>query len=281
MAKYSKVLYDNIGRTYERKNLYLKEVALLQDKIREGSPKEKESLKTQLKELISKKNDHPYLKELKEYQHKEKRFLEDLKKKSAQHQASLEKGLSKDVEKLEHLLFESKAKMEFYKDYTGLTYDAEYFFKEATIHQKLIPNIIYNIKKLEEDLRKAENYHGEENKEAIGREIARFKSEQNAVYEKRLSELKEKRREGLISEKALKNGKKELKKNYQYAVRVKEYEDPDKMKRELIKSKKFELKDYTKVQKRVLNADVADARRNTPTETMKTTPINTIAGALI
>ena len=77
-----------------------------------------------------------------------------------------------------------------------------------------------------------------ENKEAIGREIARFKSEKNAVYEKRLSELKEKRREGLISEKALKNGKKELKKNYQYAVRVKEYEDPDKMKRELIKSKK-------------------------------------------
>ena len=281
MAKYSKVLYDYIGRTYERKNLYLKEVSLLQDKIREGSPKEKESLKTQLKELISKKNDHPYLKELKEYQHKEKRFLEELKKKAVQHKASLEKGLSKDVVHLEHLLFESKAKMEFYKDYTGLTYDAEYFYKEASIHQKLIPNIIYNIKKLEEDLRKAENYHGEENKEAIGREIARFKSEQNAVYEKRLSELKEKRREGLISEKALKNGKKELKKNYQYAVRVKEYEDPDKMKRELIKSKKFELKDYTKVQKRVLNADVADARRNTPSETMKTAPVHTVAGALI
>ena len=53
------------------------------------------------------------------------------------------------------------------------------------------------------------------------------------------------------------------------------------MKRELIKSKKFELKDYIKVQKRVLNADVADARRNTPSETMKTLPVNTAAGALI
>jgi arabinogalactan oligomer/maltooligosaccharide transport system permease protein len=280
VAKYSKVLYDYIGRPYERKNLYLKEVALLQDKIREGSPAEKESLKTQLKELISKKNEHPYLKELKSFEEKEKRFLEELKNKTKEHLNSLEKGLSKDVLHLEQQLFESKAKMDFYKDYVNLSYDAEFYYKEASIHQKLIPNIVHNIKRLEEDLRKARNYHGEENKEAIGREIARFKSEQRAMYDKRLAELKEKRKEGLISEKALKNGEKELKKNYQYAVRVKEYEDPDKMKKELIKSKRFELKDYIKVNKRILNADVADARRNTPVETMKTVPVNTAAGLL-
>lgn len=281
MAKYSRVLYDYIGRPYERKNLYLKEVALLQENIRLGSPKEKESLKSQLKELISKKNNHPYLKALKDFQQEEKRFLSELRGNAAAYMTSVEKGLSGDVLKLERMLFESKEKMEFYKDYTELSYDAEYAFKEASIHQKLIPSIIYNIKKLEEDLRKAQNYHGEENKEAIGREIARFKSEQNAIYEKRLEELKAKRKEGLISEKALKNGQKELKKNYQYAVRVKEYEDPDKMKRELIKSKKFELKDYIKVNKRVLNADVADARRSIPVETMKTAPVNTVLGALV
>ena len=281
MAKYNKVLYDYIGREYERKNLYLKEVALLQNKIKHASPKEKETLKNQLKELISKESSHPYLLKLKEYEDKEKRFLDELKAKSSENKEALDKSLSKDVIELENALFESRLKEVFYKDYVDLTYDAEFHYKEAAIEIKLLPEVIEKTMRLEEDLRKALSLKPQGDKEAISKEITRFKAEKKAIYDMRSKELKGKRKDGLISEKALKNGIKEIKKNYQYAVRVKEYDDPDKMKKELIKSKKFELKDYVKVHKRVVNADIADARRNTPVEVMKTKPVNTAIGALL
>lgn len=280
MAKYNKVLYDYIGREYERKNLYLKEVALLQNKIEHASPKEKETLKNHLKELISKKDSHPYLLKLKEYEDREKRFLEELKVRTLEHKETLDKSLSKEVNELEIRLFESRLKEGFYKEYVGLTYDAKFHHEEATIEVKLLPEVIEKTKKLEEDLRKALSLKPQGDKEAISKEITRFKAEKKAIFDTRAKELKEKRKDGLISEKALKNGMKEVKKNYQYAVRVKEYDDPDKMKKELIKSKKFELKDYVKVHRRIVNADIADARRNTPVEVMKTMPVNTAIGAL-
>ncbi len=280
MAKYSKVLYDYIGREYERKNLYLKEVALLQDKIGQASPKEKETLKSQLKELISKKDKHPYLLKLKEYEANEKRFLDEVKTKSKTFEESLDKSLSGDVKKLEKRLFESGLKEEFYKDYVELSYDAEYHFKEAIIDMKLLPSIVHNIKRLEQELQNAINLRPEGDKAEISQEIARFKAEKKAILDKRTEELKEKRKDGLISDKAMKNGMKEIRKNYKYAVRVKEYEDPDKMKKELITSKRYELKDYIRVNERVANADIADARRNTPIEVMKTKPVNTMIGLL-
>lgn len=281
MAKYSKVLYDYIGREYERKNLYLKEVALLQEEIKSAPKSDKNALKNQLKEFISKKDKNPYLLKLKEYEHKEKRFLEELQSKTKTYMETMDKTLSSAVLGLEKTLFQSKLKVDFYEPFTGLTYDAEYAYREASINVKLLPTIIYNIKRLEEELRKAEKFHSEENKETIRGEIDKFKKEQKAIYDVRLQELKKKRRDGLISEKALKNGQKELKKNYKYAVNVKEYEHPDKMKRELVKSKKFELKDYIKVNRRIVAADIADARRTTPVETMKTLPVNTVLGALV
>ncbi|NCC79668.1 MAG: ABC transporter permease subunit [Clostridia bacterium] len=280
MAKYSKVLYDYIGREYERKNLYLKEVALLQDKIAHASQSEKQTLKNQLKELISKKDSHPYLLKLKEYEELEKKFLEELKAKSSAHKETLDKSLSKEVAELELELYESKLKEAFYKDYVELTYDAEFAYREAVIQMKLLPEVIEKTMKLEDDLRKALTMKAVGDKEAIGKEIAQFKAEQKALYDTRSEELKKKRNDGLISEKALKNGMKELKKNYKYAVRVKEFEDPDKMKKELIKSRRFELKDFVKVSRRIVNADIADARRNTPVEVMKTQPVNTAIGAL-
>ena len=280
MAKYSTVLYDYIGREYERKNLYLKEVALLQDQIAHSSPGEKETLKNQLKELISKKEKYPYLLKLKEYEAHEKRFLGELSTKVKEHEETLNKTHSREVRNLEKRLFESGLKEEFYKDYVSLTYDAEFYHKEALIELKLLPSIIHNIIHLENDLQNAMNFRPEEDKAAVREDIARFKSEKKAILDKRTEELKKKRSDGLISEKALRNGLKEIKKNYSYAVNVKAYEDPDKMKRELIKSKKFELSDYIKVNKRVLSADIADARRNTPVEVMKTKPVNSFIGLL-
>ena len=77
MKKFNKHLYDNINREYDRKNLYLYEVSVLQEKIEAATGKEKENLEKKLNELVKNKKDHPYNKQLDEYKKKEKDFLEE------------------------------------------------------------------------------------------------------------------------------------------------------------------------------------------------------------
>ena len=80
MKKFNKHLYDNINREYDRKNLYLYEVSVLQEKIEAATGKEKENLEKKLNELVKNKKDHPYNKQLDEYKKKEKDFLEEVNK---------------------------------------------------------------------------------------------------------------------------------------------------------------------------------------------------------
>ncbi|WP_298127289.1 hypothetical protein [uncultured Clostridium sp.] len=70
MKKINKYLYDNINREYDRKNLYLYEVSVLQGKIEAANGKEKEELKSKLNELVKNKKDHAYNKKLEEYKRK-------------------------------------------------------------------------------------------------------------------------------------------------------------------------------------------------------------------
>jgi len=274
LAKYNKVLYDYIGREYDRKNLYLKEVATLEEKIQNADQGEKEALKNQLKELISKKNMHPYILKLKDFENERKSFLEEQKLSGESYEKQLDASLSPEVAKLEKRLFRSKMAYDFYEDYVDFCYDAEFAFKEAQIDMKLLPDIIENTKRLEMELKTAKNMSAETADSAkIQQEIEQFKTEQKLKLDTRIEKLKDKKSEGLISEKALKYGIDEYKKDYKYAVNVKSFLDPVKNKKEYIKSKKYELKSYIKVNKRVVNADIADTRRNVPSEVMKTTPI--------
>ena len=274
MAKYKKVLYDYIGREYDRKNLYLKEVSTLEEKIQNAGKGEKEALKNQLKELISKKNNHPYILKLKAFENEEKSFLEEKKVSTENYVGKLNGTLSKEVLKLEKRLFKSKMASDFYRDHVSLSYDGEFGFKEAETDVRLLPGIIENITRLEKEVQTAENMStSSADAEKIKLEIENFKKEQKVKLDSKIENLKQKKSEGLISDKALKNGTDEFKKDYKYAVNVKSYQDPVKNKREYIKSKKFELKSYVKVNKRVVNADIADTRRNVPSEVMKTMPI--------
>lgn len=274
MAKYNKVLYDYIGREYDRKNIYLKEVATLEEKIQNAGSGEKETLKNQLKELISSKNTHPYILKLKDFENERKSFYEEQKLSGETYANNLDASLSPEVARLEKRLFKSKMASEFFKDYVDLSYDAEFEFKEAEIDMRLLPEMILNIKRLEQELKTAENMSTATADSAkIQQEIEQFKTEQKLKLDTRIEKLKNKKSEGLISEKALKYGIEEYKKDYKYAVNVKSYLDPVKNKKEFIKSKKYELKSYIKVNKRVVNADIADTRRNVPSEVMKATPL--------
>ena len=68
----SRYLYDNLDREYERKNLYLKEVATLQEKIKESSKEEKVKLNAELQEIKKNKNNNSYIKKLNDFKEKEK-----------------------------------------------------------------------------------------------------------------------------------------------------------------------------------------------------------------
>ena len=61
----SRYLYDNLDREYERKNLYLKEVATLQERIKESSKEEKAKLNAELQEIKKNKNNNSYIKKVK------------------------------------------------------------------------------------------------------------------------------------------------------------------------------------------------------------------------
>ena len=74
MKKFDMYLYDHLDREYDRKNLYLYEVASLQYEIEGAKGNEKEELKKKLNELVRRKAKHPYNKKLAEYKSKEKFF---------------------------------------------------------------------------------------------------------------------------------------------------------------------------------------------------------------
>jgi arabinogalactan oligomer / maltooligosaccharide transport system permease protein len=78
----SRYLYDNLDREYERKNLYLKEIATLQQEIKEASKEEKAELNKKLQEIKKDKSNNRYIKRLNEFEEKEKIFLKNLEEKS-------------------------------------------------------------------------------------------------------------------------------------------------------------------------------------------------------
>ena len=78
----SRYLYDNLDREYERKNLYLKEVATLQERIKESSKEEKAKLNAELQEIKKNKNNNSYIKKLNDFKEREKSLLKELEEKS-------------------------------------------------------------------------------------------------------------------------------------------------------------------------------------------------------
>ena len=100
MISYSKFLYDEVGNPYKRKNLYLQEIAQLNEEIKGADPESKNKLKLELRELIKNKETHPYNIELKEFKAKEREFLKSLKSKKKQFVNTLDKSLPYKARKL-------------------------------------------------------------------------------------------------------------------------------------------------------------------------------------
>lgn len=284
MKKYNMYLYDHLGREYDRKNLYLLEVAELQDKIKGANGSAKEELKRKLKELVSNKANHNYNKRLAEYKEKEKAFLQETKNKTAEYREKIDKTLPKNIQNLEARLFKAKEMIKFYEKYVELTYDAEIIYQQSKMEIAQIPPIVEFAKETKRELVEAENkkpnIKGNEDAK-FQEEFKIFKQEEKKKLQERIKEVKEKQKEGVISRQARENTIRELKRKYREAVLVKSFESEKVYNEEVIKNKKYELNKTVKQKINTVNINVSDLRRVYPTEVSKTIPWMSYATILI
>ncbi|MBC7087424.1 MAG: ABC transporter permease subunit [Tissierellales bacterium] len=277
MGKYNVLLVDSIGNTYERKNKYLLELAVLDEKIKEEKDKKiRNELKKQRKEIKRNKNKHEYIVSLKDFERKEKDFLKALKKESKDYRNALkDEKTSRRVKNLKVKLFESEKKLNFYKDYIDLSYEAEFECEKARLETIHLPNIIEFLTVSQDELRTAK----EEKKELknldesnLKKEFKEFKKAQKEFLKKEKLRIKKLRKEGLISKKAEENALIELKKKYVNALEIKRRESKKFSNKEFIKSKKYDLKKGLNTMIKVMEADISDFRRKIPIEIEKTIP---------
>ncbi len=276
MRKYNRYLVDEIGNTYERKNQYLLEIATLQEEMEKARGEEKKALKEKVQELLKNKSKHPYHQAYQAYEEAKALFWKGLKKEGNAYESTLEKDLSKNVKILKVKDFKAKKKETFFKNYIDLGYEATYYYEEAKLEQKYYPEIISNYIQYQMHLKEAKEQRQKLSAEEEAQAKVRFnqyKQEKKEELRNSIESLKKKRKEKLISDKALKNGKNELKHRYKKALTLKALEAPKKANEELIKNLKHELKEKPKQLKKTLNADIADKRRKIPIEVEKTKPI--------
>lgn len=275
MKKINKYLYDNINREYDRKNLYLYEVSVLQGKIEAANGKEKEELKSKLNELVKNKKDHAYNKKLEEYKRKEKEFLAEIKNKTNDYKSKVNTSLPKSVQNLQVRLFKAKDLVKFYQNYVKLTYDAELIYEQSKLEIAQIPAVIEFAKECTKDLKEAENKLSKLDNvknEKFNEEFKAFKEAESKKLQERIKEVKSKCKEGLISGQAKDNTIKQLKRKYKEIVLVKSFECEKTYNEEIIKNKKYELSKTVKQKINTVNINVADLRRVYPIETEKTMP---------
>ncbi|MCI9302942.1 MAG: ABC transporter permease subunit [Clostridium sp.] len=271
----NKYLYDNINREYDRKNLYLYEVSVLQEKIEAANGKEKEELKSKLNELVKNKKDHAYNKKLEEYKKKEKEFLAEIKNKTNDYKSKVDTSLPKSVQNLQVRLFKAKDLVKFYQNYVKLTYDAELIYEQSKLEIAQIPAVIEFAKECTKDLKEAENKLSKLDNvknEKFNEEFKGFKEAESKKLQERIKEVKSKCKEGLISGQAKDNTIKQLKRKYKEIVLVKSFECEKTYNEEIIKNKKYELSKTVKQKINTVNINVADLRRVYPIETEKTMP---------
>ena len=271
----SRYLYDNLDREYERKNLYLKEVATLQEKIKESSKEEKAKLNAELQEIKKNKNNNSYIKKLNDFKEREKSLLKELEEKSKS--LKITNGTSiKKVNDLEVRLFKAYEKEKFYKSYVELTYDAELIYKQCKIEIDQIPPVIEFAKESKRELdeaKKALEKISPEEEKAFNEEFEAFKIQEKQLLKDNIKTVKSRTSEGLISDKAKDESIKRLKRVTKERILVKSFESKKNYYTEIVKNKNHELSRILNQKIKTVNINVSDIRRVVPVEVEKTVPI--------
>lgn len=257
--QYSKTILDSVGRSYLRKNEYILDLI-------NASPSDQ-------KEIKSKKDSHPYIVKLKEYEKKEKDFLEKIEKEAS---AKFKDISDKKIAVLKERVYKAEKKEEFYKDFIDLTYDAELNYLIAQRELLHIPGIIENDKNLHEDLKDRQNRLSkitESDLASQNKEIEEKTKQRKDLLEKELTSLKEKFNDEMISKSALANENKMKKRSAKEDIASYSYINQKKALEEDIANIKHHIKVDYKSRMNVLNSDISDVRRKTPVEIEKQSPI--------
>ena len=276
MARYNEFLYDSVENEHQRKNLYLLELARLEEKLDNASGNTKKRLNQELSELKKGKSVHPYIINLEEYKVKEKTFLKRLLKEKKDFRNKLDEKLSGKIKWLHIYEFISRKKETFYKRYTKLSYDAKMHYEEALIVNNQIGYITDFLLKYEKADKEAREYGATINpadEKKARSELKEFKAVQKKIRRDGVASLKKKFKDRLISKKALDNETNELEKKYASAVLVKSYDLPGKGNRELIKSINYQITKGYRREIIVLRSNIADLRRKTPVEIERKSPL--------
>lgn len=273
-------IVDGIGNEHPRKNLYLKDLGLLEEKIASGTDTEKKEARAKRSELIRQKEKHPYIVAFKEFEAKEKAFQETLKGEMAK----LKPEGNADIQKWKRELYQAEQEANFYSPYSDLSYEAELKSKVATIRMQHLPDMIENDNRLEALLKEKETLLAQEEKKdqtAVLQEIERYTTTRKEQLTHELEELNQKHKEGLISSKALKNERKIKRRSATEDIAAKELSNKILSLKEEIKNIRHHLKIDPKTQRDVLLADIADIRRKTPIEREKRKPIFAYSTAIL
>lgn len=272
MKRINTFLYDEIGNEYERKNQYLQELATLYDAYEVNKDQE---IGRAIKSHKKKKKSHPYYEALSVYHEQEKLFHKDLRIQKKKYINDLPKGTPRQLGHLKVTLFLSKKRNKFYKAFQDLCYDAKYEYEKSLIEIRQLPDMIEHLEENMHDLEKARRITIDKQEEAKAKEAyTTYIIQEKAKLAENIKRLKDKRKDRLISKKALEDGQKELKLQYQEGILVKSYELPKKKNKEYIKNKKYEITHHGKRKRHVLNANIADLRRKTPVEIERSLPIH-------
>jgi len=275
LGKYNEFLYDDIGNEYSRKHLYLQELARHQSTLKSVSASDKEKVIKSINVLTSNRKNHPYHVELEAFKKAERNFKVTLNAKLKLHMTSLDPSLDRKQRAFESELFKAKEKVNFYQSYTGLCYDAELEYEKGRLIIEQLPEIMLKYKNTVDELDQAKAHLEKidpKKEEAFKSEYKAFKADQQKRYRDGVQKLKDKRAAKNISEKALKNGKIELKKKNKESLTLKSYESDKRATKELIGNKKYILSKGIKRDVNVMKSNISDIRRRMPMEVLKTKP---------
>lgn len=276
MEKNSIFLYDDIGNSYKRKNRYLLELYTLNAQMQEADPNGKKTLRNQINNLKNNKKDHPHNIEYGNFKKEEKNFLSALNAKTKIYRSEMDSNDSSQLRTLKTDLFKAKEKADFYIKYVNLSYDAELYYEQSLIELTQLPEIIDLFIMTRQELSAA--YAAQKSIDHNKEQLAKKKyAELKQIEQKRFNEgkvrLKEKKKNGLISEKALRNGIIELKAKRKETNTLNSYNIESKSAKELIKNKRYVLTKGIKLKLKILKSNLSDVMRRTPIETEKTFPL--------
>lgn len=265
-------LEDRVGRKYDRKNLYLKELYILKDSYREETDENKKAILDKIVKLKKEKNNHPYIISLNKYLSLESDFLKSKKKKLIEYSAENKGKYSVKVLSLMYKLEDAKLDNSFYDKYVELTYDAQFKFEVSKVKlEELVPFIkIYSgIEKEVETIRADLKTTNIDKTQSERINLKELKQSQKAIQKDRVADLKSKYRNRTISKEANKAAISEMKRGFREERNVQSLRIPKKGLKALLKNKRFELRSTYKKLLNIMNGNISNVRRTTPIESIK------------